>query len=330
MKKRRVIDKREKAKFMVDDAFLEKMARLCGWQGTIVYASLCRHANKDQECFPSIGLMAAQHRVSRTTVLKGIRALEERCVIYVNKARSKGGKWLNNTYILLDKAEWDYQVHKVDMESSKNEAITESMSDTLPSPSGVPSQVHSGDTKEAHGKETHELKETHLLQNGVLQNGSFSGRALKDSLPLEKKRVDIFLCGEVESPTSAKLSEVIRLFEPILPGDFVGSRSALLNSTTREAVAALLQRKSVDQVAELIWRYYNAREDPYRPKVGKVYHFCTSRLADIEHHVMQETATHTVGDWDSSKKVTWELIKKDEEEHRRLTEEWQAFIENHK
>lgn len=331
MKQRRVIDKREKAKFMVDDAFLEKMARLCGWQGTIVYTSLCRHANKDQECFPSIGLMAAQHRVSRTTVLKGIRALEERCVIYVNKARSKGGKWLNNTYILLDKAEWDYsQVHKIDMENGQNEVITESMSDTLPSPSGVPSQVYPDDTKEAHDKETHKLKETHLLQTGgglpIVDVFQLVPLPFGDGQKEDGQEIESVM---VEPKSGTELNKAIGLFQRILPGDFIDGKSAFEKKPTRKAVEELMKRYTLESLENLIKKYEAGRMDRYRPTAGTVYEFCTSKLAKIEAFVSKPASglwahrsISTPEQAATREKQYQRIIDASRERSRKAKEEW--------
>ena len=139
---------------MIDDEYLNKMARLCGWKGTIVYNSMCRHVNKDQECFPSIKLMAEQHGVSRDSILKGLKILEEKKVIEINKTRSKGGQWLNNSYVLLDKTEWDYsQVAENNMVDQVDVSVTPSRSQQL-------DQVAHSDTKETH-KQGNTYKETH-------------------------------------------------------------------------------------------------------------------------------------------------------------------------
>lgn len=163
---KRIIDKRKKEKYMLDDEYLNGMAKLCGWQGTIVYNSLCRHADKDQKCFPSLKLMADQHGVSRPTILKGLKQLEDRNVIEIKKTRSKGGQWLNNEYILLDKSGWKYdQVNVVDMVHQVNE-------NTPPSKPPLLDQVNVVDTKETHKqgntyKETHNSKQS--LQGGIVQ-----------------------------------------------------------------------------------------------------------------------------------------------------------------
>lgn len=154
--KKRVIDRRVKEKFMLDDEYLNGQAKLCGWQGTLVYMSLCRHADKEQEAFPAIKTMAEQHNVSRNTILKGIKNLEERNLIQVGKKRTKSGQWLNNTYILIDKSEWNYsQVPEKDTASQVPVVTT-------PSPSGELDQVPHKDTKETHS-EGNTYKETHTL-----------------------------------------------------------------------------------------------------------------------------------------------------------------------
>lgn len=146
MEQRRIIDRRRKEKFMMDDEYLNGQARLCGWQSTLVYNSLCRHANIKQESFPSIKLMAEQHGVGRNTILKGIKNLEKRNVIKVEKKRTKDGKWLNNVYILLDKSEWDYSRVPV------KDMVSRVPLECQPCPSGKPDGVPVEDTKETHSE----------------------------------------------------------------------------------------------------------------------------------------------------------------------------------
>lgn len=155
-RERRIIDKRRKEKYILDDEYLNGQAKLCGWKGTIVYNSLCRHANIDQECFPSIKMMMEQHNVSRNTILKGIENLEKRKVIEIKKSRSKKGQWLNNTYILLDKSEWIY-----DQVPVRDTAIQVPV-ELPPSPSQGLDQVPVRDTKETH-MQGNTYKETHIL-----------------------------------------------------------------------------------------------------------------------------------------------------------------------
>lgn len=139
---------------MMDDAYLNGQAKICGWQATLVYNSLCRHAGKDQESFPQIKLMAEELAVSKDTIMKGVDNLEKYNVIQVKKNRTKGGQWLNNTYTLIDKSEWiKHQVANTDM-------ATQVANNHPPSGSQPPDQVANTDTKETH-KQGNTYKETH-------------------------------------------------------------------------------------------------------------------------------------------------------------------------
>lgn len=154
---KRIIDSRKKEKFMVDDAYLNGQAKLCGHQATIAYISLCRHASKDQECFPSIKLMAEEHAVSTKTIQRGLKKLEERNVIKIGKKRTKDGKWLNNTYTLLDKSVWDYSQWTNSPVDSQGTNMNE------PGDKYDASQETNSPTKETHSKETNK-KETHTSE----------------------------------------------------------------------------------------------------------------------------------------------------------------------
>lgn len=91
---------------MVDDAYLNGYARLCGWKATLVYLSLCRHAAKDQSCFPGIKLMAEELSVSPDTIMDGVKALQQWNLVSVTKENRKNGTWKSNSYVLIDKSEW--------------------------------------------------------------------------------------------------------------------------------------------------------------------------------------------------------------------------------
>src|SRR3990167_9038003 len=150
MIKKRVIDKRIKEKFMVDDAYLNGMAKKCGWQATLVYLCLCRHADKEQESFPSIKLMQEKLGIGRNTVMKGIANLEKFNLILVERENSKSGnfKKQNNIYVLIDKSEWiGYEVPKKDTVRSPLQDIAKSLSEQ--------NEVPVEDIKETQYKETH-------------------------------------------------------------------------------------------------------------------------------------------------------------------------------
>jgi hypothetical protein len=151
---KRIIDKRKKEKFMMDDAYLNGQARICGWQATLVYNSLCRHANTSQESFPSIKLMGEELAISKDTVMKGLEKLEKYNVIQVKKNRTKNGQWLNNTYTLIDKTEW------IKDQVADTNLVSQVADSQLPSGSQPPGQVADTDSKETH-IQGNTYKETH-------------------------------------------------------------------------------------------------------------------------------------------------------------------------
>ena len=77
----RVIDRRNKEKFFVDDVFIDKMARELGPFGTSVYFSLCRHSNINQQCFPSIKYISEELSISESSVKRSLAVLEELKII---------------------------------------------------------------------------------------------------------------------------------------------------------------------------------------------------------------------------------------------------------
>ena len=71
----KVRDLREKF-FQVDDAYLNGYAKLCGISATGVYMILCRHASKDQSCFPSKKTIAEKLGISERSVYTAVKVLE--------------------------------------------------------------------------------------------------------------------------------------------------------------------------------------------------------------------------------------------------------------
>lgn len=94
-------DCREKEWFMVDDAYLNGWAKICGVYATAVYFSLCRHVNKDQMCWPSVGLLAKEHSMSYSAVYRSLKVLQAHRIISVNKMRGQP-----NVYTLTNKKHW--------------------------------------------------------------------------------------------------------------------------------------------------------------------------------------------------------------------------------
>lgn len=148
-----VRDYRNKAMFRVDDEYLNGYAKLCGIYATGVYNCLCRHANHlTQASFPSVELMADKLGISRDSVLRGIKALEKWGIIKKEKTRSaQSGKWIHNSYSLVDKSFWVPKPDQVANSDVDNQVANSGS----PGRSQQLSQVAHSDTKVAHKKETH-------------------------------------------------------------------------------------------------------------------------------------------------------------------------------
>lgn len=148
-KKFEVRDRRDKAMFRVDDEYLNGYSKLCGTNASLVYFCLCRHADIEQECFPSINLMAEKLGISRDSVMRGIKELIKWNIISKERERRADAKWLNNKYVLLDKKVWK---EKPDMSQV---AISNMEKSDEPSRKSGQSQVAVSDTKVTHNKVTH-------------------------------------------------------------------------------------------------------------------------------------------------------------------------------
>lgn len=102
----KIRDIRKREKLVLDDAYIDDWAALCGPDATLVYVSLCRHVNVNQECFPSQELIAKQHRITTRRVRRGIKQLLAYNVIQVARERDEKGRLRNFVYVLLDRSEW--------------------------------------------------------------------------------------------------------------------------------------------------------------------------------------------------------------------------------
>jgi hypothetical protein len=95
-------DLRHKEKFQIDDRFLSGWAARVGIYAVGVYVCLCRHADKNQSCFPGIKTIAEQLNISEASTKRAINALEKFNII----KRERIGKRQSNRYYLLDKKVW--------------------------------------------------------------------------------------------------------------------------------------------------------------------------------------------------------------------------------
>lgn len=120
-------DFRKKDFFWLDDAYLNGYAKLCGIYATGVYLSLCRHANKNQQSWPSLDLIAEELNLGSTnTVVKAIKQLEKWNIIKVERTKNKETKRQNpNIYTLLDKSVWKEKPTSRDALGSKADLISD-------------------------------------------------------------------------------------------------------------------------------------------------------------------------------------------------------------
>lgn len=106
----KIRDARTKDKFQIDDVYLNGYAKICGWNATLAYLCLCRHANyHTQEAFPSIEMMAEKIGVSKNSIKRGIIVLKQHNIIDIKREKNEKGQWERNTYTLLDKSIWIVQ-----------------------------------------------------------------------------------------------------------------------------------------------------------------------------------------------------------------------------
>lgn len=159
----KIRDLRQKEKFVVDDEYLNGYARLCGWQASLVYLSLCRHAPKEQKSFPSARLMSEELDVSTHTIFKGIKNLQEWNVVKVKNTYRKDGGKSSNIYILLDKSAWK---PKPTPYISGNDIPHISVED-IPYRQEQSTPISDSDKKDTQYKETH-IKEKELNKSKSL------------------------------------------------------------------------------------------------------------------------------------------------------------------
>ena len=97
-----VRDQRDKGWYWTDDEFLNGYAKFVGIYAVGVYHSLCRHADKEQQCWPSIEKMCEELNISRDSVINAIKKLEFCNII----KKERIGKKCTNRYNLLKKINW--------------------------------------------------------------------------------------------------------------------------------------------------------------------------------------------------------------------------------
>ena len=102
----KVRDRRNKGWFFVDNEYLNGYGKIFGSVGVAIYINLCRHVDSEQKCFPSQKTIGEELNLTDRTIRKYIKLFEKYHLVEITKEKSNRGKWLNNTYWLVDKSEW--------------------------------------------------------------------------------------------------------------------------------------------------------------------------------------------------------------------------------
>jgi len=106
--KKRIVDKRNKEKFFVDDLFLDTFSKIIGSTCTLVYMWLCRYSNQDGESFPGQDTLAEKLGVNVRTIRRSIDTLANHKLIEIKRY----GRTKTNRYFLLDKSHWLVEIRQ--------------------------------------------------------------------------------------------------------------------------------------------------------------------------------------------------------------------------
>ena len=160
----KVRDLRKKDQFKIDDKYLNGYARVCGPNATLVYLSLCRHAEfESQKAFPSQNKIGFELGISVASVKRGIKSLSDYNIIKIDKEKM-GGKFANNVYYLVDKTEW-LSKDTVALGDTRLESINRSSETVAHTPPTVPDTL----------KDNKVLRITKTKDNKDIAKQSFAG-----------------------------------------------------------------------------------------------------------------------------------------------------------
>jgi hypothetical protein len=101
-KKIEITDCRKNSTYIVNDEFIDYVAKLVGVFGGAVYNSLLRHENKrNKKSWPGIDLISEEWGISRPKVIDGLNKLEELKIIQIERSSGK-----HNNYFINDVSQW--------------------------------------------------------------------------------------------------------------------------------------------------------------------------------------------------------------------------------
>lgn len=237
-------DLRKKGWFWLDNEYLNGYAKYLGPTISCVYISLCRHADSHQSCFPKLETVAEELGITKSTVIKSIKVLEDWNIIEVTREYDTNQKKQKvNVYLLLDKEFW----------KSKPE----------PSVQITPGARYRAEYTDYTRGRVYRLhrKETHINTKDLKTiRGTIKGGA-GDAPPSEKdkdSRVDT-----LQSPKSL-IPDVIKLFESVNPA----CKRYYGNPTQRKACQDLLDTYGLEELTNVINFLPVNNSTPYKPKAN--------------------------------------------------------------
>ena len=96
-----ITSRRKHPFYIVDNAVLDIYGPKIGPYGIAVYNALCRYADQEHTCYPSLKSIAKKTGMGRSTVISTLQKLADLKLIEVERRHSPKGDRASNLYILL-------------------------------------------------------------------------------------------------------------------------------------------------------------------------------------------------------------------------------------
>ena len=97
-----ITSRRKHPFYIVDNAVIDIHGKQLKPNGIAVYNALCRYADREGTCYPSIMAIAKKIGASRCTVLRAIQKLVSLGLVEVETRYSSNGDRASNLYILCE------------------------------------------------------------------------------------------------------------------------------------------------------------------------------------------------------------------------------------
>ena len=122
-----VRDRRKRKWFWTENLIVDKLMAKIGVHAHGVYSALIRWAdNDDQTCAPSLSVIMAKTGLTRPTVVKALKRLQQGRLVAIQRRQVEDGSKIRNLYFILDASQspllGDSQLNY--LTPSKNESVT--------------------------------------------------------------------------------------------------------------------------------------------------------------------------------------------------------------